>query len=59
MAQIMIVLVELKFDGIIVLNHAPAVEDGHGPEQAYGFAHRNALKGGCLAVIQGYTGGGF
>jgi hypothetical protein len=34
MTQIMIVLVELKFDGIIILDRAPAVEDGHGPEQA-------------------------
>jgi hypothetical protein len=32
MSQIVVALVELKFEGIIVLDH-PAVEDGHGPNK--------------------------
>jgi hypothetical protein len=31
-AQIVAALLELKFEGIIVLDH-PAVEDGHGPNK--------------------------
>jgi mannonate dehydratase len=44
MSKIMTALVEVKFDGIVILDHTPTVVGGHFPEQAYGFAYMKALK---------------
>jgi mannonate dehydratase len=44
MSKIMAALVEVKFDGIVILDHTPTVVGGHYPEQAYGFAYMKALK---------------
>jgi mannonate dehydratase len=44
MSKIMGALVEVKFDGIVILDHTPDVVGGHYPEQAYGFAYMKALK---------------
>jgi mannonate dehydratase len=44
MSKIMEALVEVKFDGIVILDHTPEVVGGHYPEQAYGFAYMKALK---------------
>ena len=43
MSKIMTALVEVKFDGIVILDHTPTVVGGHYPEQAYGFAYMKAL----------------
>jgi mannonate dehydratase len=43
MSKIMEALVEVKFDGIVILDHTPTVVGGHYPEQAYGFAYMKAL----------------
>jgi mannonate dehydratase len=37
-------LVEVKFDGIAILDHSPELIGGHFAEQAYGFAYMKALK---------------
>ena len=42
-------LVEVKFDGIVILDHTPEVIGGHYPEQAYGFAYMKALKNRAIA----------
>jgi mannonate dehydratase len=44
MSKIMDALVEVRFDGIVILDHTPEVVGGHYPEQAYGFAYMKALK---------------
>jgi mannonate dehydratase len=44
MSKIMEALVEVKFDGIVILDHTPLVIGGHYAEQAYGFAYMKALK---------------
>ena len=44
MSKIMEALVEVEFDGIVILDHTPQVVGGHYPEQAYGFAYMKALK---------------
>jgi mannonate dehydratase len=44
MSKIMRALVDVKFDGIVILDHTPEVVGGHYPEQAYGFAYMKALK---------------
>jgi mannonate dehydratase len=44
MSKIMEALVEVKFDGIVILDHTPDVVGGRYPEQAYGFAYMKALK---------------
>jgi len=44
MYQIMKAAHEVKFDGIIILDHTPSVVGGRYPEQAYGFAYMKALK---------------
>jgi mannonate dehydratase len=49
MSKIMTALVEVKFDGIVILDHTPEVVGGHNPEQAYGFAYMKALKNRALA----------
>ncbi|MGC1463740.1 MAG: mannonate dehydratase [Terracidiphilus sp.] len=49
MSNIMAALVEVKFDGIVILDHTPAVVGGHYPEQAYGFAYMKALMNRALA----------
>jgi len=43
MSKIMEALVEVKFDGIVILDHTPEVVGGHYAEQAYGFAYMKAL----------------
>ena len=35
--------VEVKFDGIVILDHTPAIVGGRNPEYAYGFAYMKAL----------------
>ena len=49
MYQIMKALNEVKFDGIVILDHTPEVVGGHYPEQAYGFAYMKALKNRAVA----------
>jgi mannonate dehydratase len=49
MSKIMTALVEVKFDGIVILDHTPTVVGGHFPEQAYGFAYMKALKNRAVA----------
>jgi mannonate dehydratase len=49
MSKIMTALVEVKFDGIVILDHTPTVVGGRYPEQAYGFAYMKALKNRALA----------
>ncbi len=49
MSEIMKALVEVKFDGIVILDHTPEVVGGHYPEQAYGFAYMKALKNRAVA----------
>ena len=49
MSKIMKALVEVKFDGIVILDHTPEVVGGHYPEQAYGFAYMKALMNRALA----------
>jgi mannonate dehydratase len=49
MSKIMTALVEVKFDGIVILDHTPDVVGGHYPEQAYGFAYMKALMIRALA----------
>jgi mannonate dehydratase len=49
MSKIMTALVEVKFDGIVILDHTPDVIGGHYPEQAYGFAYMKALMNRALA----------
>lgn len=44
MYQIMKAAHEVKYDGIIILDHTPSVVGGRYPEQAYGFAYMKALK---------------
>jgi mannonate dehydratase len=44
MSKIMRALVEVKFDGIAILDHSPELIGGHFAEQAYGFAYMKALK---------------
>jgi mannonate dehydratase len=44
MSKIMDALVEVKYDGIVILDHTPEVVGGHYAEQAYGFAYMKALK---------------
>jgi mannonate dehydratase len=44
MSKIMEALVEVKYDGIVILDHTPEVVGGRYPEQAYGFAYMKALK---------------
>lgn len=49
MSKIMEALVEVKFDGIVILDHSPELVGGHYPEQAYGFAYMKALKNRAVA----------
>jgi mannonate dehydratase len=49
MSKIMTALVEVKFDGIVILDHTPDVVGGHYPEQAYGFAYMKALMNQAMA----------
>ena len=44
MSKIMDALVEVKYDGIVILDHTPQLVGGHYAEQAYGFAYMKALK---------------
>ncbi len=43
MYQIAKAAVEVKFDGIVILDHTPTVVGGRNPEYAYGFAYMKAL----------------
>jgi mannonate dehydratase len=49
MSKIMTALVEVKYDGIVILDHTPEVVGGHYTEQAYGFAYMKALMNRALA----------
>ena len=49
MSKIMKALVEVRFDGIVILDHTPEVVGGHYAEQAYGFAYMKALMNRALA----------
>ena len=44
MYRIMKALREVKFDGIVILDHTPGMVGTHYAEQAYGFAYMKALK---------------
>ena len=44
MSKIMEALVEVRYDGIVILDHTPELTGGHYAEQAYGFAYMKALK---------------
>jgi mannonate dehydratase len=44
MYKIMNALVEVKFDGIVILDHTPKLVGDHYAEQCYGFAYMKALK---------------
>jgi mannonate dehydratase len=52
MSKIMAALVEVKFDGIVILDHTPGVVGGHNAEQAYGFAYMKALKNRASAEVK-------
>lgn len=43
MYQIAKAAVEVKFDGIVILDHTPTIVGGRNPEYAYGFAYMKAL----------------
>jgi mannonate dehydratase len=45
----MTALVEVKFDGIVILDHTPEVVGGHYRDQAYGFAYMKAFKNRAIA----------
>lgn len=49
MSKIMNALVEVKFDGIAILDHTPQLVGGHFTEQAYGFAYMRALLNDAVA----------
>ncbi|HMJ61603.1 MAG TPA: mannonate dehydratase [Bryobacteraceae bacterium] len=51
MYKIMKALHDVRFDGIVILDHTPGVTGGHYAEQSYGFAYMKALKNraGALA----------
>lgn len=44
MYKIMKALHDVRFDGIVILDHTPGVTGGHYAEQSYGFAYMKALK---------------
>jgi mannonate dehydratase len=52
MSKIMTALVEVNFDGIVILDHTPSVEGGHYAEQAYGFAYMKALLNRANAEVK-------
>ena len=51
MYQIMKALQEVRFDGIVILDHTPEVVGGHHAEQSYGFAYMKALKNRAVAEV--------
>jgi mannonate dehydratase len=44
MYKIMKALHDVRFDGIVILDHTPGLTGGHYAEQSYGFAYMKALK---------------
>ena len=49
MYQIMKALVDVNFDGIVILDHTPKLVGDHYAEQSYGFAYMKALKNRAIA----------
>ena len=44
MYKIMKALHDVRFDGIVILDHTPNLTGGHYAQQSYGFAYMKALK---------------
>jgi mannonate dehydratase len=49
MYKIMKALADVKFDGIVILDHSPAMVGGNYPQTAYGFAYMRALMKRAVA----------
>ena len=49
MYKIMKALHDVRFDGIVILDHTPRLTGGHYAEQSYGFAYMKALKNRAVA----------
>ena len=49
MYKIMKALHDVRFDGIVILDHTPGLTGGHYAEQGYGFAYMKALKNRATA----------
>jgi mannonate dehydratase len=49
MYKIMKALQDVKFDGIVILDHTPKLVGDHYAEQSYGFAYMKALRNRALA----------
>jgi mannonate dehydratase len=52
MYKIMKALHDVRFDGIVILDHTPSLTGGHYAQQSYGFAYMKALKNGAAAETQ-------
>jgi mannonate dehydratase len=52
MYKIMKALHDVRFDGIVILDHTPSLTGGHYAQQSYGFAYMKALKNRANAEIQ-------
>jgi len=49
MYKIMKALADVKFDGIVILDHTPALTGGNYAQTAYGFAYMKALRSRAIA----------
>jgi mannonate dehydratase len=49
MYKIMKALHDVRFDGIVILDHTPNLTGGHYAQQSYGFAYMKALKNRAIA----------
>jgi mannonate dehydratase len=49
MSKIMLALRDVDFDGIVILDHSPAMVGGHHAQTAYGFAYMRGLLNGVNA----------
>jgi mannonate dehydratase len=52
MYKIMKALHDVRFDGIVILDHTPSLTGGHYAQQSYGFAYMKALKNRAAAETQ-------
>ena len=53
MSKIMRALVEVKFDGIVILDHTPALAGGGNAPAAYGIAYMTALLREAITGTKG------
>jgi mannonate dehydratase len=53
MSRIMRALVEVQFDGIVILDHTPALAGGGTAPMAYGLAYMTALLHAATAGTKG------